>query len=174
MKCATCGSPFNEGQVDCEYCNAPLSAKRETAGVETSTSPWREAAGQTTSTSTRLDDKAIFRVPTLDLPTNPFRWWAFFFPVGYLAGWGRTGAAGLLVAYLLAGPLVAAMIAGTSVNGARIVLFAWNIFVIYYSVQLARRVDLFTNPKPSEFGLPAAIGFTLLHWVLAVALTSGF
>ena len=174
MKCKACGSSNQDGLEYCEYCNAALTPQTKAIEAAVASKEDRGFSAAPATPSTQLELERLIKLPTLSLPRNPFRWWAFFFPIGYLAGWGKMRTAGILMAYFLAGPIVAAILVSISWRLARAVLVLWWIGILYYSYHVATRVDSLVDPKPPEFKLPVAIGFTVLYAILSGILTEGF
>lgn len=164
MKCHACGAESALSTKFCEYCGVAVVA---TAGAPPL--PVRAAVGAAAPAS-QSATAADSIWPTLADPifhlwqksgTNPFRWLAFIFPIGYLAGYGSERAAiglgGMFLLASIAAKVLSALHVRTDI--------ALTVFVLLYSWRVATHVDSLA-PRRTDFHWGKAIGFTLLYAIV--------
>lgn len=164
MKCHACGAESALSTKFCEYCGVPVAA---TAGAPPL--PVRSAAAaQPTVAHSAAGADSMW--PSLADPvfhlwqkpgTNSFRWLAFIFPIGYLAGYGGERAAIGLGGMFLLASIAARVLAVLHVRTD----IALTVFVLLYSWRVATHVDSLV-PRRTDFHWGKAIGFTLLYAIV--------
>lgn len=168
MKCQSCGAIVAATAERCEFCGTSLHnvtappAKKETA--QTSSAP--------ANTQVVAKAKVGFAEDALNLikelketETNKINWWAFFFPVAFLAGYAAKESAKKIAVVVLIPVLVMSIIRYLSFSLAGAISVAslvWTIYV-YYLVS-TRQERMVSKDKPFETG--TAIVYQILFAII--------
>ncbi len=160
MKCSACSAENVSTAVYCEYCGTALGSKRANTYSD-------EAASA--SKSVEFGDfipsqkDPAFYLWSSALQKSKFNWWAFLFPVAYLAGYGAKKSAVAAGVTLLAGALIFNIILRLiGYRSYNLVILGLLAFIIIYSYKVATHTDALIGRK-SEFNWLMAIGFQIIY-----------
>ena len=160
MKCSACSAENVSNAVYCEYCGTALGSKRaNTYSDEASPASKSVELGDFIPSQ---NDPA-FHLWSSTLPKSKFNWWAFLFPVAYLAGYGAKKSAVAAGVTLIIGAILCNVI--LRLIGYRshdLIILGLLAFIVVYSYKLATHSDALIGRK-SEFNWPIAIGLQVVY-----------
>ena len=97
MKCLSCGAENTASAKHCEYCGGDLNSQAKKVAPEKIDNNFHSNQAKAPESDLNSyipnSDHPIFHVWNRDFPRNTFNWWAFFFPIAFLAGYGAKKAA---------------------------------------------------------------------------------
>ena len=170
MKCSSCSAENAPGATFCEYCGTNLKTKPTADEVfDKNTGSETAQTARTANIFPKMTDPAFqLWSSKCNLQRNKFNWIAFFFPAGYLAGYGAISSALAVILSMLALVFVAAILAGVFGKSYILISAAVTIISLVYFYRLAVRVESIIGKKPNkaEFNWLHAIGFTFLYSII--------
>ena len=172
MKCLACSAVNQGGASFCEYCGTALSTKLSSIAVE-SLDPGSRAL--TPEQSFRIGDylpsaeDPAFHLWNTALPKSSFKWWAFFFPVAYLGGYGAKKSAVAVAVSILVAALFFAVVQAVSYRAATFAVWGLIGFVFVISYKVAVHSERLIGTKP-KFNYVPAIALQLVYVLLYSAL----
>ena len=169
MKCSSCNADNAPNAVSCEYCGEILGAKSRTTVVSAAANAPPGTSSLSPDDFAPSKDDPGFQLWNSKLPKNDFRWWAFFFPIAYLAGYGAKKSAVAVGVTILAPVLIFRIVHTVSWKAAAIVQLAMVAYLLFYSYKVAIHADSLTKEK-SEFNMPIAIGMQVIYTIIYSAL----
>lgn len=164
MKCGSCGAIGSSASNECDFCGNTLRATQSPG----SGSPIGGSAGSggelnADSFIGYVKDSLAMVQDLNKSPSKGFSWWAFFFPVPFLWGYGANDNAKSVATVVLV-PAIALWVISRlfgNVDILNLALFAW---VVYVSFMVATRVEvLVKQDKPFDVG--GAIVAGLVYFV---------
>jgi hypothetical protein len=174
MKCPSCSAENEPNAAFCEYCGTALG-KMPTANQVYDKATGSETAVAATGTSSNSGFWPATTDPAFQLwtnksttPENSFNWLAFFFPVGYLAGYGAIRSAVAVILSTLALFLFAGFVAGLAGQSFHTMSRIALLVSLVYAYRIATHVDGIIGTSresrdKSKFNWVAAIGLTIFY-----------
>lgn len=162
-----CSAVNLQAATYCEYCGTALTARLRSEGAEPTLSG---ASSETASPFQWTDfapsrDDAGFHLWSTKLPKSQFNWWAFFFPVAYLGGYGAKKSAVAVSISVLACALIFAVIHAFSYRVSALAVWGLLGFIIAISYKVAIHTDALIGKK-RDFSMPMAIGLQVVYLIL--------
>lgn len=160
MKCSACSAENASSALYCEYCGTALGSKQ--------TNTYSDEAIQASKKIEFADfipnqNDPAFHLWKSTLPKSTFNWWAFLFPVAYLAGYGAKKSAVAAGVTLIAGAIIfniiLRLIGYRSYNLVILGLFA---FIVIYAYKVAIHSEALIGRK-TTFNWPMAIGLQFIY-----------
>lgn len=173
MKCLSCGAIVAASAESCEFCGtslqsvpvvAPPANKSGSDEIPSTANP------AVTQKKVGFAEDAFNLISELkETEKNPMNWWAFFFPVAFLAGYYAKESAKKIATVVLIPVFVMAIIKYLSFSLAGAVSLAslaWTIYV-YYLVS-TRQGRMVNKDKPFELGTAVLyqLGFGVIYIIL--------
>lgn len=161
MKCGTCGAIGSSAAAACDFCGNQLASTQAAgsgapaAGVKLNFDP--------NEFGTYVKDSVAMLGDLRSSPSSGFRWTAFFFPIGYLWGYGAEANA-KRVALLLLLPLLLVWVIRSLVGSEYtlslqgFLLFAGWFWSLYVAYMVATRTDVLrSSAKPFNTGAAVVV-----------------
>lgn len=174
MKCQSCGAIVAATAESCEFCGTSLQQQpaspppAKTAGTQTTSAPSSNAVA--TQKKVGFAEDALNLIKELkETESNRMNWWAFFFPVAFLAGYSAKESAKKIAVVVLIPVLVMSIIRYLSFSLAGAISVANLVWVIYvYYLVSTRQERMVSKDKPFETG--TAILYQIVFAIIYVIL----
>ena len=130
MKCIGCGAIVSASNVSCEFCGASYASKSPDVADAA-----RPEGARTTREISEFEDALNLIKELGDTPSKGFKWWALFFPIAYLFGFGSKANA-IKVSLVILAPVAALSIGAYFFTDALyqvldLVIAGWTIYLSY-------------------------------------------
>ncbi|QWD80521.1 zinc ribbon domain-containing protein [Polynucleobacter sp. MWH-Spelu-300-X4] len=165
MKCSSCGAENKASVGPCEYCGAPLGA-----------APKAPVGSSSATNSSSPDVVAMVKdLPNsyqqlFQLPNQNFNFWAFLFPVGFMAGYGDSNAAIRSGLMILAPSVIAAILGALSWRLLFAVHLIAGIFIFVLHIMFGLKVAAISS-KTQPFNIGSAVLFELILLLIGGAVS---
>lgn len=157
MKCNSCGAINSSSITKCEFCGTDLY----TAGVE-----------KTGHIPVTFFEDSLNLIKELSkTPSVGFNWWAFFFPVAFLGGYGGKANAQKIALVILIPVLAFSLIGYVSYRAANLIALVSLCWTFYVSYMVATRQSQMVK-KERPFDMTTAIIFEVVYLIAYAILES--
>ena len=161
MKCNTCGAIGPANKRKCEFCGSEVE-NSGTAGTIAG------VANQVAGTQISFAKDSLNLVSELNTtPTSSFSWWAFFFPIAYLFGYGAIVNGKKVAVVMLIPVLIVSLLMYLSMRLAGIANALDYIWVLFISYLVATRTHALVV-KEVNYNIGIGIGSQVLFFIASV------
>lgn len=162
MKCGSCGAIGSSASSQCDFCGNRLGATQVSGSGESSGGNANEL--NPNAFVGYVKDSLAMVQDLNKSPSKGFNWWAFFFPVPFLWGYGASDNAKSVATVLLV-PAAAVWLLSRLFWNWDILDLAWFAWAVYVSFMVATRVDVLAK-RDKTFDVGGAIVAGLVYSIL--------